>query len=464
MARSRMIAGDLARLWDDSVTPIYVLDDDRRIVFCNAACARWAGTKVGELLGQQCVYHTPAVLAQGADVAAGLCPPPEVFSGQRQTAVVSCAAPDGRLMFRRGHFFPLDDGQNDSAPVLAILEQHDCECPACETANAAGDAGRRDLELHELVRRFRHEAAARYRTDSLIGGSPAIARAREQIELAAGSNAHVLIVGPQGAGKEHAAKAIHYAQREPGGLTPLACAVLEPNALRATLRSLNLRNAESKQPTGTLLLSDVDCLAAEAQRELAEMLASRALRMRVIATASQPLAPRVAAGEFSRQLAYALSTITIELPPLVERLEDLPLLAQAFLEEANAKSLKQLGRFTPEALDRLAAYPWPGNVDELAAMAREAHARAHAIEVDTPDLPERIALAAEAASHPPRREEPIVLEDFLARVEKELIVRALRRAKGNKSKAAKLLGLTRPRLYRRLIQLGLEQPDGQNTP
>jgi DNA-binding NtrC family response regulator len=464
MARSRMIAGDLARLWDDSITPIYVLDDDRRIVFCNAACARWAGTKVGELLGQQSAYHTPAVASQAAGAAAGLCPPPQVFSGRPQTAVVGCATPDGRLVYRRGHFFPLDDGQNDSAPVLAILEQHDCDCPARETADAIGDTDRRDLELHEQVRRFRHAAAGRYRTDSLIGGSPAIARAREQIELAAGASAHVLIVGPSGAGKEHAAKAIHYAQRAPGSLAPLACAVLEPNAIRATLRSLSLRNAESKQPTGTLLLSDVDRLAAEAQSELAEMLASHALHMRVIATASQPLALRVAAGDFSRQLAYALSTITIELPPLVERLEDLPLLAQAFLEEANATSLKQLGRFTPEALDRLAAYPWPGNVDELAAMVREAHARAQAIEVDTPDLPQRIALAADAASHPPRREEAIELEEFLARVEKELIVRALRRAKGNKSKAAKLLGLSRPRLYRRLIQLGLEQPDGQNTP
>jgi DNA-binding NtrC family response regulator len=76
------------------------------------------------------------------------------------------------------------------------------------------------------------------------------------------------------------------------------------------------------------------------------------------------------------------------------------------------------------------------------------------------DLSDAVRWAAHAATHPPRLDEVIVLEEFLARVEKELLARALRRAKGNKSKAAKLLGLTRPRLYRRLVALGLERPDG----
>jgi DNA-binding NtrC family response regulator len=148
---------------------------------------------------------------------------------------------------------------------------------------------------------------------------------------------------------------------------------------------------------------------------------------------------------------------------LCRRSEDVPPLAQLFLEEANAGAIKQVGGFSPEALDALSAYRWPGNVDELAAMVREAHERAAGGEVTVKHLPKRIHLAADAAAHPPRVDEPIVLEEFLARVEKELIARALRRAKGNKSKAARLLGLTRPRLYRRLVQLGLEPPDGPGS-
>ena len=84
MPYSRTIAVDLAKLLDDSVAPIYVLDDQRRIVFCNAACARWTRTKAQDLIGQQCVYHTPAEDSEPAGVAAGLCPPPKVFSGQPQ--------------------------------------------------------------------------------------------------------------------------------------------------------------------------------------------------------------------------------------------------------------------------------------------------------------------------------------------------------------------------------------------
>jgi DNA-binding NtrC family response regulator len=154
-----------------------------------------------------------------------------------------------------------------------------------------------------------------------------------------------------------------------------------------------------------------------------------------------------------------LSTLVIELPSLATRLDDLPLVAQAILEETNAAGYRQLAGFAPEALDQLAAYSWPGNIDELAAVIRETHEKARGSEITVHDLPKRIHWAFDAAAHPPRSEESIVLGDFLDRVERELIARAMRRAKGNKSRAAKLLGLTRPRLYRRLVQLGLEPAD-----
>ena len=113
--------------------------------------------------------------------------------------------------------------------------------------------------------------------------------------------------------------------------------------------------------------------------------------------------------------------------------------------------------FSPEALDRLDGYGWPGNVDELAQMVAEAHERAEGVEIQVDELPERIRLAADAAAHPHRAEETIVLDEFLGRIERELIRRALARAKGNKTRAAKLLGMTRPRLYRRLVHLGLDE-------
>jgi DNA-binding NtrC family response regulator len=240
---------------------------------------------------------------------------------------------------------------------------------------------------------------------------------------------------------------------------PLACAALETNLLRSTLRALRAKHAAQRSAGGTLLLGEVDSMPTEAQEDLLEFLADGSLGMRVVSTSTRLLGEVEAEGRFSHDLACRLSTLVIELPALVRRLDDLPLLAQALVEETNATSTRQMAGFTAEAIDLLAAYPWPGNVDELLAVVQAAHERAQGGEITAPDLPKQIHWSVDAVNHPARQDEPIVLVEFLARVERELIARAMRRAKGNKSKAAKLLGLTRPRLYRRLVQLGLEQPD-----
>ena len=153
-----------------------------------------------------------------------------------------------------------------------------------------------------------------------------------------------------------------------------------------------------------------------------------------------------------------MATIDIRIAPLRERPEDLPIVAQMFVEDANRQGTKQLAGFTPEAIDRLSAYPWPMNVAELADVVAEAHRVAQGSHIVPGDLPAKVHVSLDAASRPRKIEETIVLEEFLARIEEELIRRALARAKGNKTKAARLLGMTRPRLYRRLVQLGLEEP------
>lgn len=174
-------------------------------------------------------------------------------------------------------------------------------------------------------------------------------------------------------------------------------------------------------------------------------------------TAASPVIELARRGNFREDLASLLSTVVIELPSLAERREDLPLLAQLFLEEHNMAGQRQVGGFSAAALDRLDAYPWPGNLDELAEVVAEAYQRCAGVEIAEADLPDKLRLAAQAAAVPRRVDERIVLDEYLERVERELIRRALVRAKGNKARAARLLGITRPRLYRRMVQLGLEQ-------
>jgi len=205
-----------------------------------------------------------------------------------------------------------------------------------------------------------------------------------------------------------------------------------------------------------LLLHRVDEVSIDLQVELAGFFVRRPTRWRLIATAAESLVELAQRGQFRDDLAATLSTLVIELPPLARRREDLPLLAQLFLEDLNAVERRQLGGFSAAALDLLSHYSWPGNLDELAKTVAEVYRHAMGHEIDVADLPERIRLADQAAAHPRRHEETIVLDEYLGRVERELIRRALARAKGNKARAARLLGMTRPRLYRRMMQLGLE--------
>ncbi len=459
--RPRTIATQLVQLFDGTSEPVYVLDESRRIVFLNRAAAAWVGCDQDALLGQPCRYHSSGEISGAAAIAAALCPPPAMVAGRTTRAVVSLPAADGNAIDRQVDFVPLAGEDSNIVGVVAFVLPH------------AADRSRDDIDeeptpaaLHERIRRYRRELAGRSSPDRLLGDSPAIRQVRNQVALAAQSTASVLLVGPTGSGRQHVARAIHYGRdpRQAGPLVPLACPMLGAALLESTLRGL-ARAGEAGEPahTASLLLLDVEQMPVEVQYELTTLLAGFDAPLRVMATSNEPLEVLVAAGGFRGDLACALSTLTIALPPLSKRLQDLPLLAQMFLEDSNARAAKQLAGFAPEALDALAGYAWPGNVDELAEIVADAHAHAEGSLVTPRDLPKRLHLAAAAARYPRKVDESIVLEEFLARVERELIERAMSQAKGNKTKAARLLGMTRPRLYRRLVQLGLEKEEDDDV-
>jgi DNA-binding NtrC family response regulator len=471
MVRVRTGTIQLGRLLDEVGQPLYVLDAEATIVFANRACLDWVGQKAEDLQGQRCAYHSSPQASGPAAVAARLCPPPEALSGQEMTGIVACTVGEGRLSRRRARFVPLargedfaglvvlvDPGELPEEEALAAAQADNLPATVGQVSNLPHETSEA-ARLHEQLRSFRQQAAARYRVDCLAGQSNAMRRARTQIELAAKSRANVLVVGPPGSGRQHAARAIHYAgSQEPRGpLVPLACSVIEEDSIVSTVAAIASRKPPAETADrGTLLLSDADTLSPAVQVEMARLLGAKAFPLRVIATSQRPLVELARQGKYREDLAHLLATLVIELPPLCDRRGDLPLLLQLFLEEANARGEKQLSGFTPEALDCLAAYPWPGNVDELVRVVNQSHQRAAGPQIALGDLPEQIHLAASAAAHPRRIEETIVLDEFLTGVEKELLQRAMARAKGNKTKAAKLLGISRARLARRLGQLGLE--------
>ncbi len=452
----RTIAADLVRLLSASADPLYVLDDERRIAFVNEACATWAGCSASALVGQECRYHSSPEVEGAAAVAAALAPPPDVWMGQRQAAVVTLADADGREVGRHVEFVPLGSDALEISGVMAFARSATADSADSGAGNNDGQDDSSAL-LHERLRSWRRKLAGRYHLDRLVGESPAMEQVRRQVEVAMGTAACTSVVGPAGSGRQHVARTIHYGRvpAAAGALVPLECPFLTTGLLESTLRGLTratTTNAPSRP--ATLLLSDVEQLPAEAQEYLARSLPAGG-GIRILAISPEPLVACAARGELRMDLACALATIEIRLPALVDRLADLPLLAQLFLEDENRRGERQKAGFATAALDWLMAYSWPGNVAELAEVVSTAHRQAEGAHVQPADLPDKLRFAQDAAARPRRAEQTIVLEEFLGRIEEELIRRALDRAKGNKTAAARLLGMTRPRLYRRLVQLGI---------
>jgi DNA-binding NtrC family response regulator len=449
----------------------------------------------GRIVGRVVEYHSEILGDRDSKrdalaPLAELCPPPRVFFGEACVGTISCVAQDGGLHHRRAEFIPLALKAAKNPAVFVLLATNDLT-PQELIAQLSGDSPAD--ELHRTIHQFRHMQASVYAVESLLGESPAMRKVRAQVAAAATSGANALVCGRRGSGRGHVARAIHYhaAGDRAAKLLPLDCRVLNEDLLRRAVDALCAGGRQPRQRP-TLLLENLEYLPAPYQSQLLQVLGPQAASSRVLATLCSRHAPRAVAGVAKNDdienatdarnsgngtrsvpatidpaLLEALSTITIHVPRLVERLDDLPLLAQSFLETCNRGGDKQVGSIRPEALDLLALHSWPGELDELRDIIKAAHDACTSHEITPADLPDVVQHAAQAAAvRPVRRPEQIVLDELLKTIEKEVLSRALVEAGGNKTEAAELVGMTRPRLYRRLLQLGLvsgpaaEGPDG----
>ncbi|MCA1686601.1 MAG: transcriptional regulator, partial [Planctomycetia bacterium] len=208
----------------------------------------------------------------------------------------------------------------------------------------------------------------------------------------------------------------------------------------------------------TLILGDVLDLPRDHQSRLAGSLDSRT---RLIATTASDPDAALAAERLRPDLYYALTTLVIRLAPLRDRLDELPVLAQHHLERANLRNARQRSGFSEEALRTLVGYDWPGNVRELVRVVESAHGRGVGDAIEADDLPAAIRGHLGAAYTLPATPPPVApLDELLTLVERRLIENALTRSRHNKSRAAELLGISRPRLYRRIKELNLpDEPE-----
>jgi two-component system response regulator HydG len=319
------------------------------------------------------------------------------------------------------------------------------------------------LQNRELQRRL----AEMEGTGQLLGTSAAMRRLLETVTQVAPSSATVLIQGESGTGKELVANALHAGSPRQGRpLVKVNCAALPETLLESELFGYEkgaFTGAVARKAGrfelahgGTLFLDEIGELSAPTQAKLLRVLqdgefervgGTQSLRVdvRVVAATNADVAALVREKRFREDLFYRLNVITVQIPPLRERREDIPLLAQHFLRRFAQKNGKGITGFTEEALDLLQSHPWPGNVRELENVIERAVVLTRSSAISPADLPETLAGSDSAARHL-----VISIGTPLEEVEDRLIEETLRYTKGDKTLAAKLLGIATRTIYRRM--------------
>jgi DNA-binding NtrC family response regulator len=324
---------------------------------------------------------------------------------------------------------------------------------------------------------LRAQLDARYRIEGIVGKSPAMKRLFQLLETVAPTNSTILITGETGTGKEVVARAIHHnSPRHAHRFVALNCSAIPETLLEAELfghvrgaftGAIGNRQGRLEQAhRGTLFLDEVGTMSTALQMKLLRVLQEREFErigdsntikvdVRVIAATNSDLRRMVAEGQFREDLYDRLNVIPVQLPPLRERKDDVPLLVQHFLEK-----LKNEGGGTvtisQEAMRALMAYSWPGNVRQLEnAIERAVAFGAGRGQIELADLPPEIG-AVRAETMAPGvvlPDEGLDLDVLITDIERELIQRALERTNSNKGQAAKLLNLKRTTLVEKIKRL-----------
>jgi len=344
---------------------------------------------------------------------------------------------------------------------------------------------RKELDVHDLReenRSLREALGKRYEFKNIVARSGKMQEVLATVERVAPTNSTVLLGGESGAGKDLIARAIHqHSRRASGPFIKINCTAIPENLLESELFGYEkgaFTGAVSSKPgkfeladKGTIFLDEIGDVPGTIQVKLLRVLQDRDFErlggtktlkvdVRVVAATNQDLRAALEQGTFREDLYYRLNVVPINIPPLRERKEDIPYLVDHFIERFARESGNPIRGITPAAQKALMEFHWPGNVRELENIIERAVALSSGDVIDVVDI--RLDLspmkpgaapAANAAAFPP---EGTTLEQF----EDEIIKEALHRAGGNKSQAARLLGLSRNALRYRLSKMGVpDEPE-----
>jgi DNA-binding NtrC family response regulator len=323
---------------------------------------------------------------------------------------------------------------------------------------------------------LRKELYGKFSMDGIIGASPKMKELIEVARKVASTPVTVLISGESGTGKELIARAIHYnSQRRSGPFTAINCAAIPENLIESELfgyeagsftgashRKIGLFESTGK---GTLFLDEIGDLPLLTQTKLLRVLQDREIRrvgsnegiridVRIVTATNKNLEKEVAAGKFREDLYYRLRVVTIELPPLRDRKEDIPVLAGYFIDKYNQEFGKRIKQPGESVLRALADYRWPGNIRQLESVIERAVIMCDSNSISLNDIQSELRLStAKGVLDIEIPDEGINFEEM----EKNLIKRAMEKSNNVAAKAARLLGMSYKTFWYRLEKFGLHE-------
>lgn len=449
---------------ESTACPVFIVNAAREVVFVNGGVTELTGWKGADVLGSKCSFTSSSDRASLESLTGALCPPQEAFHGEHVcVAKFFVHHQTGNSLARLVHFFPLAIDASVRS-VMGIVTALPKAKSLVETLPLS--------QVHAELASLRHELRSRFGTKSLVARTACMQRVLEQVMAAQRSMVSVALCGEDGSGKEQVARAIHY-ESELGSKTfvPIDCRRLPPREVEDSLNRLMASDWTEMTPIaamhpGCLFLKCVNHLTRDLQARIVSFLHTEQgvefrRRVRLIVSLDDDPSLCLEQEQLTEDFFFAVSGLRIDLPPLRSRLPELRVLSQLFLEECNRVGNHQITGIASDVWTLLESYGWPGNLNELRQVMVEAHAAAKAsTKIETSHLPFRFRSGLDAQSiapHVSRTFEPI--EQLLSRVEREHIEGALEFAKSNKALAAKLLGITRHSLYRRMEAVGLAVPD-----
>lgn len=415
--------------FQQSSTPVFVLGKGRRLRFANAAWEKLTGVKLADALGMVC-----STRRHSTPLARAMAPPPEAQEGKPGTTRRPAPGARAGTQWWDITFAPLADDDGPVGIVGFITVVGESAPPSARKIPAS-------------VAALREKHASSFSLDLFAGDAPATERFRTQLRHAAQSTAPVWLVGEPGSGKETAARAIHHASpARDRAFVCVDCAGLQPYLIESLLFAHG--GLFGSGHVGTIYLKEPAALPRDLQQKFADLILEGQNAPRLISGSSRTALDEVSSGTLVADFHTALSVLELRVPPLRDRLADLPRLAAHILSGVAVDSA---------AMDVLRKQSWNGNLRELADALAEAATSAGNGPIRKEHVPReyRVRAGIEPPAVAPRS---IALDPLLEAIEKRLIQMALRRANNHQTEAAELLGIFRTRLWRRLEALGIPIP------